>query len=653
MTPSIFNIFSDTPIVRKLRTVFFIILLIILSSFIIGAYQLEKLITAKNHTIQYSVPALVHSQRLATLLVKLSELSARLATEYSHEMSQTLGYQLSKISTEINQTAQTIDTISGEQYIGMSELKNKLIVLDKTQMDLVKYKSLLLNNERTINTNMDHLSQLRQTFETIMEPYLLNAISNYEKTLSNLSLSIDSQAVSDKDWQSLKAHGQTQSQLSEFSFRITNLIEKIESASSYRDTSKLADMVGIIKFESQGITQLLINLREQEIKGKLAALIKEVRTLSLGDEGILVNTIARAENSSHFQSRLSSQISLMTRITNVINTNVIAMETNTLNSAGIFDDTVRNTIITFFILGVMILGLTVLVLHYVIEVQLNRRMIKLTSAVNKIAGGDINHVVNISGHDEIGKMAVALEVFKDNARELRRSNKELEQFAYAASHDLKSPLSSIKLLAEWIKEDSTDLPQESQENLDLLLKRVDRLSTLQSDLLEFAKAGQSKNEIKLLRLPALVTEMADLLDPENKFLISVSEPNALLVRTQLVPLRQILLNLVNNAIKHHDRSNGTVLIDVKYNASRLYFSVKDDGPGIDPKYHEEVFGLFKTLQSRDIVEGSGLGLSLVRKLVEQTGGTIEVESSHGERGTAFVFDWPATWQNSVSGRKAA
>jgi len=262
-------------------------------------------------------------------------------------------------------------------------------------------------------------------------------------------------------------------------------------------------------------------------------------------------------------------------------------------------------------------------------------------AVLDIANGDQDRDVDVSGKDEIGVMAGALEVFKDNAAELHRSNKELEQFAYAASHDLKSPLRAIESLAKWTLEDAgDDFPADAKSNLEKLLLRANRLSRLQSDLLNYSRAGQPDDNVSEVDFSRMIADLAEMLDPDHHFTVQLGR-SPIGVTTQVVPLRQIILNLITNAMKHHDLDTGTIEINIDVVNNRLRISVSDDGPGIPIEYHERIFGLFEKLESHDKVEGSGLGLSLVKKMVERCRGSIAIQSAPSkQRGSTFTFDWP-------------
>ena len=298
--------------------------------------------------------------------------------------------------------------------------------------------------------------------------------------------------------------------------------------------------------------------------------------------------------------------------------------------------------IAFILAFILIAGLFV----FVVERQINRRVEALARAVRHIADGDVDYPVEVNGPDELGKIADALAVFKRNARELQRSNGDLRTFAYVASHDLRSPLRAIRDLATWTIEDAGDaLPPDCRENLDLMLSRVDRMSRLLADLLDYAQAGNVEASSAQLDLAERVAHLGDLVDPTGKFTIHVDAgPEEL--ATHITPLDQILLNLLTNAIKHHDKPHGQIWVKATSLNRRIHITVRDDGPGIPGKYHDRIFELFQTLKSRDQVEGSGLGLAIVVRLVGLYGGTIFVASDpNTERGATFGFDVPNTMQS--------
>jgi signal transduction histidine kinase len=225
-------------------------------------------------------------------------------------------------------------------------------------------------------------------------------------------------------------------------------------------------------------------------------------------------------------------------------------------------------------------------------------------------------------------------------REAERVNRELDQFAYAASHDLKAPLRGIASLAHWLEEDLGDrLTESARKQLALMQGRVVRLESLIEGLLKYARAGRVGSAPERVDVGVLVTEVVALLDPPAEAVVSVA-PSMPTLETERAPLEQVFMNLVANALKYAGKSNPHIDVDCSDEGSYWSFSVRDDGPGIEPAFHERVFGMFQTLQPRDRVESPGIGLAVVRKVVEARGGRTWVDSQGSGEGATFHFTWP-------------
>jgi signal transduction histidine kinase len=233
--------------------------------------------------------------------------------------------------------------------------------------------------------------------------------------------------------------------------------------------------------------------------------------------------------------------------------------------------------------------------------------------------------------EELARFAYALE----------RSNRELDAFAYAASHDLRAPLRGIANLAQWIEEDlqSQDrLPPETAEMLQLMRSRMHRMEALIEGLLQYSRAGRVRQAPETVSTKKLVRDIVDLLAPPEDVTISISPDLPTFVTTRL-PLQQVLLNLIGNALKHANREHAEVAITSADAGPSFEFSVTDNGQGIPEEFQDRIWGIFQTLEARDKVEGTGIGLALVKKLVDAEGGRVWVESEPGQ-GATFKFLWP-------------
>ena len=233
--------------------------------------------------------------------------------------------------------------------------------------------------------------------------------------------------------------------------------------------------------------------------------------------------------------------------------------------------------------------------------------------------------------------------------ELVHSNRDLEQFAYVASHDLKAPLRAIDVLVQWLRDDLKDYEGgDVHEHLDLLGQRTQRLGKLLDDLLAFSRVGRKVGDLVEVDCAELIRDMIELMGkPEG---ISIEANGDLpTLTTYSAPLEQVFRNLIGNAVKHHPGPKGKVSIACEEAEDHYVFSVADDGAGIPPEYAERVFQMFQTLKPRDEVEGSGMGLAIVNRIVEWQGGRVWFDPGPNGRGTVFRFQW----QKSTRDRESA
>lgn len=239
----------------------------------------------------------------------------------------------------------------------------------------------------------------------------------------------------------------------------------------------------------------------------------------------------------------------------------------------------------------------------------------------------------------IAIMRVSTERLSRYAAELERRNHELDQFAYIASHDLKAPLRAIAHLATWIEEDAAkDLGPGVRAHLDLLRGRVRRLEALVAGMHRYATSGRPGGQVEEVDTGLLVREIAEEHDPDRRFTLSVGECMPV-VEADRTRLWQVFSNLIANAIKHHHHATGALTVAGRDAGDRWEFSVADDGPGIPAEHHERIFVIFQTLAAKDAKESLGLGLALVKRIVDEAGGRVTVDSAPG-RGATFRFTWP-------------
>jgi PAS domain S-box-containing protein len=237
------------------------------------------------------------------------------------------------------------------------------------------------------------------------------------------------------------------------------------------------------------------------------------------------------------------------------------------------------------------------------------------------------------------------EKLAEYAGRLEKINKELDQFAYIVSHDLKAPLRAIINLSQWLQEDLEPvITEDSRKNLEMLKNRTFRMEALITGILEYSKIGRSKVQPELVDVDDLISEVLDSLSPPSHFTVHVGNMPSLI--TQRIMMYQVFSNLLSNAIKYNNKENGIVNIECHEDDTDFIFSVQDNGPGIDKEFYDKIFVIFQTLQSRDKVEGTGIGLTIVKRIIEEQGGKVWVESEVGV-GTKFLFRLPKSTASQI------
>jgi light-regulated signal transduction histidine kinase (bacteriophytochrome) len=207
------------------------------------------------------------------------------------------------------------------------------------------------------------------------------------------------------------------------------------------------------------------------------------------------------------------------------------------------------------------------------------------------------------------------------------------------SHDLKAPLRAISQLTHWISEDYTEaLDREGREMMDLILKRVKRMDGLIEGVLSYSRIGRIKERTVALDLNILVDEIIESAMAPSHVRVKI-DGDLPVVQRDPIRMQQVFQNLIDNAITYMDKPEGLVRIGCEDEGMQWKFSIADNGPGIDRQYHEKIFQIFQTLTPRDEHESSGVGLTLVKKIIEQYDGSIWVVSEQGN-GSTFYFTLP-------------
>jgi PAS domain S-box-containing protein len=223
--------------------------------------------------------------------------------------------------------------------------------------------------------------------------------------------------------------------------------------------------------------------------------------------------------------------------------------------------------------------------------------------------------------------------------ELESANRELDEFAYIVSHDIKAPLRAMASLADWVATDYADrLDDAGREKMRLLISRVRQIDGMIDAVLQYSRTLRSKEEVLETSIGEVVRQTVEMLSPPPHIRVSIQQ-DLPVIRCERTRIQQVFQNLIGNAVKFIDKPEGLIQVSCTSEGDYWKFGVADNGPGIDKRHFTRIFQMFQTIHPRDESRGSGIGLALVKKIVEMYGGVVWVDSVTG-KGSTFYFTLP-------------
>ncbi|RSN08720.1 hypothetical protein DMB42_21425 [Nonomuraea sp. WAC 01424] len=298
-------------------------------------------------------------------------------------------------------------------------------------------------------------------------------------------------------------------------------------------------------------------------------------------------------------------------------------------------------------------------LAFIVRYAVLKPVAQLSEQVRTVAAGDFDHRLGVDRPAELSELSSHVDSMRrrivsawreaaDQAEELRRSNGELEQFAYVASHDLQEPLRKVASFTQMLEQRyGTQLDDRARQYIHYAVDGAKRMQLLINDLLDFSRVGRVSGE----RVP---TDSGEALDRALDNLSAAIEDTGTTVTREDLPvvtgnrlqLTQLFQNLVENAIKFRSESPPNVRVTAERKGDLWEFSCSDNGIGVEPKYADRIFLIFQRLHPRDVYPGTGIGLALCRKIVEYHGGQLWLDDTPAGRGATFRWTLPAAGDDS-------
>lgn len=304
-------------------------------------------------------------------------------------------------------------------------------------------------------------------------------------------------------------------------------------------------------------------------------------------------------------------------------------------------DSLQYTKIAFVTITIIFLIVGLIIVRFLIN-KIETRIAVMSQMANEIAMGNYGISIAAGSRDEFGSLERSLNhmarELQMNIDLLKKSNAELDEFAYVVSHDMKGPLRGVDHVVSWIEEDhGAELSPKVQEYMSIIKKRIVRGENLINGLLAYARVGREMLPVESVDVRVLLEEIfEDLAVPANTQLFIATMP---IVQTERLLLYQVFQNLISNAIKYNDKEQCIIKIEGNDMGDVYEFSVSDNGRGIASTYHDRIFSVFETLNDSNTIESTGVGLAIVKKIIKSKDMRIRIISEPGN-GATFSFTWP-------------
>lgn len=632
-------------LILSIGTVLFLTML----SVYVATIAINKIDMVQENLSNQSIPALVDVSNLSSLAIDIIKQSQLMNAASSVDEINSRMNKASLSSKNLLDNLKKVKTYGLENELTI-EIEAILNLLNKNIIELYELKSNKLNEEEGLAKKINLMREAIETIEDKASLMKINTDHEFLQRINNMrthELNIV-RGFFHEEINNIEL-------ISDVIMRSGELRKDLNAINNALDKESVLFIQQEFNHSLRKIIRIIVQSKKvnfhQDIRNNIATLIK------YGQDSPDIFDVKKLIISTSQRLEMIAQENIVH--TQQFNTAIFLLASQVKSNAETASDILHNTIIKsqnllyliLFIALVVSLIITWKFIYKGIVVKLS----DLSLITKKLGNNDFLFEINTKGDDELSDIAAALEslrehslkriylnkALEENSLKLKQSNEDLSQFAYIASHDLQEPLRMVGSYVQLIKERyKGKLDDASDTYIDFAVDGCLRMKLLIEGLLEYSRV-ESSNEEKQdidcnLLLQEVIHDLSVHIKERNAEIIIRKLPNIYAVPSQM---RMIFSNMVNNALKYCEKDVPRVEIQSTSLDGMVKFSIKDNGIGIKPRYQEKIFVIFKRLHSRAEYSGTGIGLSICKKIIERHGGTISLDSEFG-RGTTFFFTLP-------------
>ena len=639
---------------HKLMWSFTIILFLTILSVVIAIYSINRIDRSEDTLTSISIPSLVAANKLSSsaldVIYRTNEMNPDLSIKQLDEIKQTT-------LLKVNQLLSVLELISQSSSVD-SQITEVKYLLSQIQQNVIKRSDIIhtliqLNNQNTSELNLmsnavdkisDITSLMKVDADAIFSEHIDYLKSNNElgKTRINIVNFIDD------DFYTIEA-------ISRLNNQLAHIHKDIKSILRAEEKERVLAIQQEFDHELRGAVRTILRLPNNQNRNAIGEFINPLITFGQDTPDVFQNRIEIIDLKYSLNHIENNNLEL----TNLLNKYVLEItaliKENTKTSSLALEKTISASSWSLIIIAVVAIMSSVAIVWFYIYNIIVTKLMYLSSVAKKLSKGSHDIPINMSGNDELSDIAQALGSIKnyslkqkeqtkliaEKSKQLQLSNDDLSQFAYVASHDLKEPLRMISSYVQLLSQKySGQLSGDADQYINYAVDGCKRMKTLIDGLLMFSRVDSTNEEMVTVKIHDIIKDVLFELELQiketNTKILWDKLPDVLASPSQI---RTVFRNLISNSMKYCERDIPQIEISATQSDQHVTISIKDNGIGIDERYKNKIFTIFSRLHSREKYPGTGIGLSITKKIIDRHGGNIWLDSEP-DKGSIFYFTFP-------------